>query len=81
MDKQPEYHQHGGSLKWATAKHAIRCLIGCNIGEGMGVAFGYFFGWEMLTTMVVAVGLAFVVGYLFTMIPMLKTIHLSRRPR
>jgi hypothetical protein len=26
-----------GSLKWATAKHAFRCLIGCNIGEVQGL--------------------------------------------
>jgi hypothetical protein len=25
------HHQHEGSLRWATAKHALRCLIGCNI--------------------------------------------------
>jgi hypothetical protein len=33
MEKQ------GGSIKWATAKHALRCLIGWNIGEGVGAAW------------------------------------------
>jgi hypothetical protein len=33
------HHPHGGSIRWATAKHALRCLIGCNnIGEGIGAA-------------------------------------------
>jgi hypothetical protein len=60
-------------MKWAVAKHALRCLIGCNIGEGAGAALGYFYGWDMFTTIAVAVTLAFIIGYLFTLIPMLRT--------
>jgi hypothetical protein len=60
-------------IKWATAKHALRCLIGCNIGEGLGAALGYFYHWDMTLTITVAVVLAFTIGYLFTLIPMLKT--------
>ena len=78
MDKQSEHHKHGGSLKWATAKHALRCLIGCNIGEGIGAALGYVFGWDIPLTIAVAVTLAFIIGYLFTMIPMLKTMPLKQ---
>src|SRR5215216_477452 len=33
----------GNSLRWQTAKHALRCLVGCNIGEGIGAAIGYAF--------------------------------------
>jgi hypothetical protein len=29
------------SLRWQTAKHALRCLIGCNISEGIGAAIGF----------------------------------------
>lgn len=47
MDKQSGHHKHGGSLKWATAKHALRCLIGCNIGEGAGAALGYLYSWDI----------------------------------
>lgn len=36
MNEHSPHSKHGGSLKWATAKHALRCLIGCNIGEGTG---------------------------------------------
>ena len=61
------------SLRWQTAKHALRCLIGCNIGEGVGAAIGFVLGWDMISTLVLAVGLAFAIGYAFTIIPMLKT--------
>jgi hypothetical protein len=69
---------HSGSLKWATAKHALRCLIGCNVGEGIGAAIGLLLGWDMISTLVLAIGLAFAVGYAFTMIPMLRTMSLRQ---
>jgi hypothetical protein len=75
------HHHGGGSLGWATAKHALRCLIGCNIGEGLGGAIGFMFGWEILPTLVLAVGLAFAIGYAFTIIPMLKTMPLRQAAR
>lgn len=71
-------HHHGGSLRWATAKHALRCLIGCNIGEAAGAAIGFLLGWDMTTTIVLAVGLAFAVGYAFTIVPMLRTMSLRQ---
>ena len=74
-------HQHGGSLRWATAKHALRCLIGCNIGEGIGAAIGFVLGWDMTSTLILAVGLAFAVGYAFTLIPMLKTMPFRQAAR
>jgi hypothetical protein len=74
-------HQHGGSIRWATAKHALRCLIGCNIGEGLGAAIGFLLGWDMISTLVLAVGLAFSIGYAFTLIPMLKTMPFRQAAR
>jgi hypothetical protein len=73
------HHSSGSSsMRWQTAKHALRCLIGCNISEGLGGAIGFMLGWEILTTLVLAVGLAFAVGYAFTIIPMLKTLPLRQ---
>ena len=66
------------SLRWQTAKHALRCLIGCNIGEGLGAAIGFMLGWDMISTLVLAVGLAFAIGYAFTIIPMLKTMPIRQ---
>jgi Domain of unknown function (DUF4396) len=81
MNEHSAHYKHGESLKWATAKHALRCLIGCNIGEGIGAGLGFLFGWDMALTIVVAVGLAFTIGYLFTMIPMLKTMPIKQAAR
>ena len=76
-----QHHKHGGSLRWATAKHALRCLIGCNIGEGIGAAVGFLLGWDMNSTLILGLGLAFAVGYAFTLIPMLKTMPFRQAAR
>jgi hypothetical protein len=80
-DEVGHMHHSSSSLRWQTAKHALRCLIGCNIGEGAGAAIGLLLGWDMVSTLVLAVGLAFAVGYAFTIIPMLKTIPLRQAAR
>ena len=79
-------HSHNSSignssLRWQTAKHALRCLIGCNIGEGIGAATGFIRGLDMISTLVLAVGLAFAIGYAFTIIPMLKTMTFRQAAR
>jgi hypothetical protein len=57
-------------------------LIGCNnIGEGIGAAIGFLLGWEIISTLALAVGLAFAVGYVLTIIPMLKTMSLRQAAR
>lgn len=71
-------HHHGRSLRWTTAKHALRCVIGCNIGEAVGAAIGFLLGWDMTSTVILAVGLAFAVGYAFTIVSMLKTMPLRQ---
>jgi hypothetical protein len=48
-------------------------LLGCNVGEAAGAAIGLLLGWDMYSTIALAVGLAFAVGYLFTIVPMLRT--------
>jgi hypothetical protein len=84
MPRNPEDngpgHAHNSSsgsnsLQWQTAKHALRCLIGCNIGEGIGAAIGFVLGWDMISTLVLAVGLAFAI------IPMLKTMPIRQAAR
>lgn len=53
-------------------------MVGCNIGEGIGAAIGFTLEWDMISTLVLAVGLAFAIGYAFTIIPMLKTMPLRQ---
>ena len=78
--EQSDHHgkHSSGSLRKETVKHTVRCLIGCNIGEGIGAAVGFQLVWDMTSTLVLAVGLAFAVGYAFTMIPMLRTMSLRQ---
>ena len=78
--EQSDHHgkHSSGSLRRETVKHTLRCLIGCNIGEGIGAAIGFQLGWDMTSTLILAVGLAFAVGYAFTMIPMLRTMSLRQ---
>ena len=71
-------HHNGNSLRKETAKHTLRCLIGCNIGEGIGAALGFVLGMDMTSTLILAIGLAFAMGYAFTMIPMLRTMSLKQ---
>lgn len=74
-------HHNGGILRKETAKHTLRCLLGCNIGEGIGAAIGFVLGMDMTSTLILAIGLAFAMGYAFTMIPMLKTMSLKHAAR
>ena len=71
-------HHNGTSLRKETAKHTLRCLIGCNIGEGIGAAIGFVLGMDVISTLILAIGLAFAMGYAFTMIPMLRTMSLKQ---
>ena len=78
QERHHDAHNHGGSLRWATAKHAFRCLMGCKIGVAAGAGIGFLLGWDMTSTIMLAVTLAFAVGYAFTLVPMLKTMSLRQ---
>jgi hypothetical protein len=53
-------------------KATLHCLSGCAIGEVLGMLIGTAFGWSNLGTVALAVILAFLSGYAFTMLPLLK---------
>ncbi|MCM2392439.1 DUF4396 domain-containing protein [Streptomyces albipurpureus] len=68
-------HQgHGsGSVSWSMAARAtLHCLIGCAIGEVLGMMIGTALGWHNVPTMALAIFLAFIFGYSFTMITILR---------
>ncbi|MFD7658043.1 DUF4396 domain-containing protein [Actinosynnema sp. NPDC059797] len=54
------------------ASATLHCLTGCAIGEVLGMVIGTALGWGNLATVVLAVGLAFVFGYMLTMRGILK---------
>ena len=51
----------------------LHCLTGCAIGEVLGLALGTWWGWSTGATIALAVALAFVFGYLLTMVPVLRS--------
>lgn len=53
-------------------------MIGCNIGEAAVAAIGFLLGWDMTSTIMLALSLAFAVGYAFTIVPMLKGMPLRQ---
>jgi hypothetical protein len=50
----------------------LHCLTGCATGEVLGLAIGAALGWATVPTIALAVGLAFLFGYAFTMVPLLR---------
>ncbi|MFJ4280219.1 DUF4396 domain-containing protein [Streptomyces massasporeus] len=69
---EPETHRQG-TASWETAmKATLHCLTGCAIGEILGMVIGTAAGWGNVPTMVVAIGLAFLFGYSFTLFAVLR---------
>jgi hypothetical protein len=61
------------SLNRVAASATTHCLTGCAIGEVLGLAIATAFDWRNLPSIVLAIGLAFLFGYSFTMVPLLRT--------
>lgn len=51
----------------------MHCLTGCAIGETLGMLIGTALGFSDLGTIALAVGLAFLFGYAFTSVPLLRS--------
>ncbi|MDP8916076.1 MAG: DUF4396 domain-containing protein [Pseudomonadota bacterium] len=65
-------HAHGVSLNRLAFTATLHCLSGCAVGEVLGLVIGTALGWADLPTMALAIALAFVFGYGFTMVPLLR---------
>jgi Domain of unknown function (DUF4396) len=50
----------------------LHCLTGCGIGEVLGLAIGTALGWSNWPTIALAVALAFLFGYAFTFVPLVR---------
>lgn len=63
---------HTSSLNRLALSATAHCLTGCAIGEILGLVIGTALGWSNWPTVALAVALAFVFGYSFTMVPLLR---------
>jgi hypothetical protein len=66
-------HQQGTATWGTAAKATLHCLTGCAIGEILGMAIGTALLWSNVPTMVVAIALAFLFGYSFTLYAVRRT--------
>lgn len=67
-----QHATHGQSLNRITAVATLHCLSGCAVGEVLGLAIGTAAGLGTPMTIALAVGLAFMFGYAFTMVPLIR---------
>jgi hypothetical protein len=61
------------SLNRVAFSATVHCLTGCAIGEVLGMVIGTALGFSDLGTIALAVALAFLFGYSFTSIPLLRS--------
>ncbi|WP_435840072.1 DUF4396 domain-containing protein [Streptomyces chilikensis] len=72
-DSRAEHHGHGHGASWPTAvKATLHCLTGCAVGEILGMVIGTALLWGNVPTMVLAIGLAFLFGYSFTLFAVVR---------
>ncbi len=72
-EARAEAHSAGGtSLNRLAFTATVHCLSGCATGEVLGMVIGTAAGFGNASTILLAVILAFVFGYAFTMVPLLK---------
>ncbi|MFI7350654.1 DUF4396 domain-containing protein [Streptomyces sp. NPDC049936] len=59
---------------WGTAARAtLHCLTGCAVGEILGMVIGTALAWGNAPTMVLAIALAFLFGYSFTLFSVVRS--------
>lgn len=62
------HHTARPGASWAmAAKATLHCLTGCAVGEILGMVIGTALAWGNVPTMILAIALAFVFGYSFTL--------------
>jgi Domain of unknown function (DUF4396) len=65
-------HHSDESLNRVAFAATVHCLTGCAIGEVLGMIIGTALGWNDWQTIALAVALAFLFGYSFTLVPLLR---------
>lgn len=65
-------HTDGQSLNRLSVSATLHCMTGCVIGEVLGLVIATALGWSDLASIALAVGLAFLFGYLLTSLPLFR---------
>ncbi|MCU1678049.1 MAG: conserved rane protein of unknown function [Frankiales bacterium] len=73
MSTEQAHAGEAAGLTRLAAAATLHCLTGCAIGEILGLALGTWWGWTNGATVALALGLAFVFGYAFTVVPVLRS--------
>ncbi len=71
----PTAHAHelrGSELNRVAFSATAHCLTGCAIGEVLGLVIATALGWSTVPAIALAVVLAFLFGYAFTLVPLLR---------
>ncbi|MFE6408672.1 DUF4396 domain-containing protein [Streptomyces sp. NPDC057837] len=67
------HHDARPGASWGMAVRAtLHCLTGCAIGEILGMVIGTALGWGNVPTMALAITLAFLFGYSFTLFAVVR---------
>lgn len=61
------------SLNRIALMATLHCLAGCAVGEVLGMVLGGLFHWHGGATVALSIVLAFIFGYSFTLIPLIRT--------
>jgi hypothetical protein len=62
-----------GSLNRTALSATLHCLTGCAIGEVVGMIISTGLGWATAPSIIISIVLAFVFGYSFSMLPLLRS--------
>ncbi|MDX6321540.1 MAG: hypothetical protein QOF52_1398 [Propionibacteriaceae bacterium] len=65
--------QDGRALTRLAVSATLHCLAGCAIGEVLGLVLATWWGWSNAPSIALAVALAFLFGYAFTIVPVLRS--------
>lgn len=68
-------HDHSSptSLDRLAFSATLHCMTGCGTGEVLGLVIGTWLGWGTWETIALAVSLAFLFGYAFTLVPLFRS--------
>ena len=72
MPTHAEPHHEMPPPNRVAAAATLHCLIGCSIGEMLGLTVATALGWGNTASIALAVVLAFLFGYAFTLFPLLR---------